>query len=224
MRAWCIMHVSFEGPGYIEEWFNMQGINLKFMKMYEDVSFPEPEEVDFLLIMGGPMNIYEYEKYPWLKLEKEFIASCIRENKKVLGICLGAQLIADALGQRIFPNSEKEIGWFPVAGNRELIPGTCIPFHWHGETFDLPDNAEHIASSLICRNQAFIFQDNVLALQFHLEITPSLIEGLLKHVESDLTSGNWVQGKNEIREGLINTESNRSILHRMLQDFSGLSN
>ena len=218
------MHVPFEGPGYIEEWFNLQGVRLEFLRLYEEVYFPKTEELDFLLIMGGPMNIYDYEKFPYLKAEKEFIASCIRENKKVLGICLGAQLIADVLGQRTFPNTEKEIGWFPVTGNWHLMPNLFVPFHWHGETFELPKGAIHLASSEICLNQAFAFQENVLALQFHLEVQYDLIEGLLKHAESDLTPGDWVQGKQEIQDGLVNAESNRTYLRRILEEFSELHN
>ena len=217
------MHVPFEGPGYIGDWFVERGIELKFWKMYEKTSFPLIEEVDFLLVMGGTMNIYEYEKFPYLQPEKEFIAGCIRQNKQVLGICLGAQIIADVLGQKPIPNPEKEIGWFPVKGNWHLIPETFIPFHWHGETFNLPDGAAHIASSGICRNQGFSYGNNVLALQFHLEVNPTLIEGLLRNAESDLTEGAWVQSKQEIRNGLARAGRNKVVLFAILEEFTGIN-
>ncbi len=217
------MHVSFEGPGYIDDWFNEKGIPLKIWRMYEKTELPEPEEVDFLLIMGGPMNIYEYEKYPYLKAEKHLIKTCIEQDKKVLGICLGAQLVADVLGEKTYPGKEKEIGWFPVAGDRNILPGSFVPFHWHGETFNLPEGSEHLASSLVTRNQAFSYNKNVLAIQFHLEVNHELIEGLLEHASGDLTPGEWVQSHEEIRKGLSNEELNRKALFRMLEEFTGLN-
>ncbi len=143
-------------------------------------------------------------------VRKQLIRACIKQHRKVLGICLGAQLIADALGEKIFRNREKEIGWFPVqtdvdAVDREIFlafPGTFTPFHWHGETFDLPQGAWLLGSSTACRTQGFLFGDHVLALQFHLEITPEIIEGLLKHASDDLTEGLFVHSVREIREGL----------------------
>ena len=222
MRAHCIMHVPFEGPGYIEDWFNSHGIRLIFWRMYESNEFPETGEVDFLLIMGGPMNIYEYDKFPWLKAEKDFIKTCIQEDKKVLGICLGSQLIADVMGEDIYKGSEKEIGWFPVAGDKNILPGSFIPFHWHGETYNLPEGSDHLASSLITKNQAFSHNNNVLALQFHLEVNEALIEGLLENASDDLTAGDWVQTPEEIRNGLEHAELNREALSGMLENFTGI--
>ena len=222
MKAHCIMHVPFEGPGYVEDWFNSQGIRLIFWKMYESPELPDTGEVDFLLIMGGPMNIYEYGKYPWLQSEKSFIKTCILQGKKVLGICLGAQLIADALGEKVYPGREKEIGWFPVAGDKNILPGSFIPFHWHGETFNLPERSDHLASSLVTKNQAFSHNKNVLAMQFHLEVNESLIEGLLDNALADLTVGDWVQTPEEIRNGLKHTEINRNALSRLLENFTGM--
>jgi GMP synthase-like glutamine amidotransferase len=220
MKAHCLMHVPFEGPGYIGDWFASRGAGLKFWKLYEEMAFPRVEDVDFLLVMGGPMNIYEYDRYPWLEPEKNLIGNCIREKKKVLGICLGAQLLADVLGERVFPNSGKEIGWFPVRGRDSLFPGSFLPFHWHGETFNLPAGAVNLASSEICSNQAFSHGNNVLALQFHLEVTPALVEGLLDHVAGDLEPGPFVQGREEIIGGLVNAGANRKILHTVLETFS----
>jgi GMP synthase (glutamine-hydrolysing) len=215
------MHVPFEGPGSIEDWFRFRGTRLHYWKLYEKIDFPRTDDVDFLLIMGGPMNIYDYDTYPYLAPEKKFIENCIRKKKKVLGICLGAQLIADVLGQKVYPNTDKEIGWFPVRGTGDMIPESLVPFHWHEETFDLPEGAVHQASSEICRNQAFTFGSNVLALQFHLEVTPSLVEGMLKYAGSGMGKGSWVQSKKKIRQGLVNEIHNRKILHSLLDNFTG---
>jgi GMP synthase-like glutamine amidotransferase len=217
------MHVPFEGPGYIEDWFLVRGMELRTWQLYDKSSLPAAEDVDFLLIMGGPMNIYQHDKYPVLEAEKELIGQCIHSGARVLGICLGAQLVADALGEKTYPGNEKEIGWFPVAGDRETLPGSFVPFHWHGETFDLPDQAKHLASSLAYRNQAFSYGENVLALQFHLEVTPDLVEGLLEHAAADLTPGNWVQSPEQIREGLKYIEKNRDILFDLLGKFTDMA-
>jgi len=222
MRAHCIMHVSFEGPGYIEDWFNSRGIQMVFWRLYHSAEMPESGDLDFLLIMGGPMNIYEYDKFPWLKAEKNLIRTCIQEGKRVLGICLGSQLIADVLGEKTYSGSEKEIGWFPVAGDKNILPGSFIPFHWHGETYNLPGGTDHLASSLVTKNQAFSHNNNVLALQFHLEVDEALIEGLLENASKDLCPGEWVQTPEEIRNGLEYAEINREALYRMLENFTGM--
>ncbi len=222
MKAHCIMHVPFEGPGYIEDWFNSHGIQLIFWRLYESNKLPDPHDIDFLLIMGGPMNIYEYEKFPWLKAEKSLLKTCIAQGKKILGICLGSQIIADVLGEKAYKGSEKEIGWFPVAGDKNILPGSFIPFHWHGETYNLPDGADHLASSLVTKNQAFSYNKNVLALQFHLEVNEALIEGLLKNASNDLTAGDWVQNPEGIRNGLEHADLNRKALFRMLENLTGM--
>src|SRR5262249_47695751 len=136
------------------------------------------QEIDLVVVLGGPMNIYEEDKFPWLIAEKKFIRQAIEEKLAVLGLCLGSQLIADVLGAKIYPNDEKEIGWFPVEVTEAALkhrlfshwPNFFTPFHWHGDTFDLPEGAIHLARSQACRNQAFLYQDRVVGLQFHLEI------------------------------------------------------
>jgi GMP synthase-like glutamine amidotransferase len=228
MRAHCILHVPFEGPGYILSWIEEQGLELQTWKMYESRALPEAEDVDLLVVMGGPMNVYEEVKFPFLAGEKQLIRACIRQQRKVLGICLGAQLIADALGEKVFRNREKEIGWFPVqtrAENRDhylglVFPGRFVPFHWHGETFNLPAGARPLGSSGACLNQGFLYQDHVLALQFHLEITPEITEGLLKYAAQDGTAGPFVQPEREIREGLAHGPVNRAMLYALLDRFT----
>ncbi len=229
MRAHCLMNVHFEEPGYIADWMDRQTYSMPVWRLFENPSLPDVEDVDLLVVMGGPMNIYEEERYPFLAGEKELINACIKEHKHVLGICLGAQLIADALGEKVFMNREKEIGWFPTQpgnGNNDheilsVFPETFTPFHWHGETFNLPEGARMLGSSDACRNQGFLYGDHVLALQFHLEITPQIIEGLLQHASDDLTAGTYVQSVPEIREGLEYCPENKAVLFKLLDRFLG---
>ena len=229
MRAHCLMNIGFEGPGYITDWMDQHGHSMQVWRLFENPSLPDIEDVDLLVVMGGPMNIYEEERYPYLAGEKELIRACIREHKHVLGICLGAQLIADALGEKVFKNREKEIGWFPVHRDGEpedneiqqVFPAIFTPFHWHGETFEIPGDARMLGSSGACRNQGFLHGDHVLALQFHLEITPQIVDGLLQHVSDDLTAGTYVQSVPEIRKGLEYCTANKVILFQLLDKFLG---
>jgi GMP synthase-like glutamine amidotransferase len=229
MRAHCIMNVPFEEPGYILDWMEEKGHDLQVWKLYGSYLLPEAEDVDMLVVMGGPMSVYEEDKFPYLAGEKQLLRDCIRLKRKVLGICLGAQLIAEALGSRVFKNREKEIGWFPVRTEGEYgeldihsaFPEHYMPFHWHGETFDLPGGATNLGSSEACRNQGFLYADHVLALQFHLEITPEITEGLLQHASHDLTAGPFVQSEREIREGLENCPGNKALLFGLLDRFTG---
>jgi GMP synthase-like glutamine amidotransferase len=215
------MHVPYEGPGWIEDWLHSRTIHLEFWRMYEKIAFPSMDSVDLLVVMGGPMNVYDHDRYPFLEHERDFIKHCILKRKKVLGICLGAQMIANALEEKVYPCAEREIGWFPVAGDRRILPGSFIPFHWHGDTFDLPKGSMHLASSLACKNQAFRLGNHVLALQFHLEVNEGIIGGLLESAGEDLKEEKWIQTKDEIRHGLTYQDRNREILFSILSDFTG---
>ena len=171
-------------------------------------------DVDGLIVMGGPMGITDYDEFPWLAAEKAFIKELIEHNKPVLGICLGAQLIADVLGAEVRPAKNKEIGFYqcrasvplaflspadlPKAGNdrdgRSTFPLIeFMAFHWHGDTFDIPDGAVRLASSEATENQAFLYKDNVLALQFHLETTEENLLKLYKNASDEITDAPFIQ-------------------------------
>ena len=166
---------------------------------------PDPADVDLLVTMGGPMSVNDEVGYPWLTAEKEFIRTAIEKDKAVIGICLGAQLIASTMGAAVRPNPEKEIGWFPVtvepAHDTEDIfsfPEELLVFHWHGETFDLPASAVRIAGSTACENQAFQLGRRVIGMQFHLETTPDAARDIVHHCRDELQPSRYVQSEAEI--------------------------
>ncbi len=216
MRAHYLQHVPFEGLGSIEAWLKSSGYSITRSKLYESVSFPDLAQIDLVIIMGGPMSINDEDEYPWLVSEKEFIRNAINLGKPMLGICLGAQLIACAMGARVFKNADTEIGWFPVQGvshDKDTLfsfPPSTQVFHWHGETFDLPPDATLLASSDGCENQAFQLGTSVIGLQFHLETTPESARELVNNCRDELMPDRYVQSEQEIlsvdtnRYGLIN--------------------
>jgi GMP synthase (glutamine-hydrolysing) len=160
-----------------------------------------PDDLDWLIIMGGPMSVHDERTYPWLLDEKQFIREVIALGTPVLGVCLGAQLLAEALGARVRPNPVREIGWFPVQRVAEpassvlaaAFPDSITAFHWHGDTFELPAGAVHLASSEACPNQGFVWNNQVVGLQCHLETTQSSLENLIAHCGDELDGSTWVQ-------------------------------
>ncbi len=196
-----LQHVPFEGPAKIAEWALAKEHKLTGTKLYENTLLPPIESIDWLVIMGGPMNIYQEKDYPWLVLEKEFINEAIETGKTVIGVCLGAQLIADVLGAKVYRGQHKEIGWFPIALTSEArtsklfedLPEHLTVFHWHGDTFDLPVGAVQLARSAGCEQQAFLYNECVLGLQFHLESTMESVQKLIQHCKDDISEGKYVQ-------------------------------
>jgi GMP synthase-like glutamine amidotransferase len=206
MRVHYLQHVPFEGLGSIGPWLHARGAIVRATKLYDGETPPAPRDFDWLIVMGGPMSIHDEHAYPWLAAEKRCIADAIAASKTVLGICLGAQLIANALGQRVFANHEAEIGWFPVRPPEQPAGGHFATafsqpievFHWHGQTFDLPAGAVHLAQSDACRNQAFCVGDRVLARQFHLQTPPESAKALAEHCGDELVAAPFVQTAAEI--------------------------
>jgi GMP synthase (glutamine-hydrolysing) len=177
--------------------------------IFNSEPLPALDSFDFLVMMGGYMSVYEDDIHPWLIDEKAFIRHAIAKGKAILGVCLGAQLIASALGADVHKNSCREIGWFPVTLTPEgecspIIdgwPSTFAAFHWHGDTFEIPDGAVRIAESEACANQGFIFGDRTLALQFHVETTADSARRLVASCGEELTAGgSYVQSAEEILE------------------------
>ncbi|NNJ70108.1 MAG: type 1 glutamine amidotransferase [Kiritimatiellales bacterium] len=205
MRLHWLQHVPFEGLGIIEEWASNQQAEISCTRLYEGDPLPSTGSFDWLVVMGGPMGIYDHDEHPWLVQEKAFIRQAIDAGKTVLGICLGAQLIADALGARVYPGPQKEIGWFPVRRPKDaphMIPDELTVFHWHGDTFDIPEGAVQLAVSEPGINQGFVYNDRAVALQFHMETTPESMEALIEHCGHELTDAPFIQTAEEMREGV----------------------
>ena len=204
MRAHYLQHVPFEGLGSIESWLRSSGYVITCTRLFEGTEFPDISQIDLLVIMGGPMSVNDEQDYPWLAREKRFIREAVASGIPVLGICLGAQLIASAMGSEVFKNREKEIGWFPVtgvAGSEPSVfqfPRTMTVFHWHGEPFDLPSGAVRLASSEGCINQAFQLGKAVIGLQFHLETTPESARDIIAHCRDELIPSQYVQNEEQI--------------------------
>ena len=202
-----LQHEPFEDPGSILEWAEDRGHTVSSTMIFENQPLPSPDVFDMLVIMGGGMSVYEEDKFPWLTGEKRFIEQTIRRDKALLGICLGAQLIASALGARVYKNQCKEIGWFTVNLTREagesryfsLWPPAFEALHWHGDTFELPVGAHHTAFSKATRNQSFEYGTRTVALQYHIESTPESVTRLVTSCADEILPGHlYIQPSSEI--------------------------
>lgn len=221
MRVHVIQHVPFETCGQIEPILKRQGHQISTVHVYAGEALPKESETDWLIVMGGPMGVADEDQYAWLRQEKEWLAEMIEANKIILGICLGSQLIADVLGARVYPQSFREIGWFSVRKTSDaahtwldsILPEECMAFHWHGDTFDLPEGAVHIAQSAACKNQAFLYNNNVLGLQFHIETTEDTARALVKNCADELDGSEYVQDADEI----LSSASRFADIHALLE-------
>jgi GMP synthase-like glutamine amidotransferase len=224
LRIHYFQHVAFEGLGSIEEWISENGHSLSLTRFYNGEELPDLSDLDMLIVMGGSMSVNDEDIYPWLVHEKQFIKKAIDADKIVLGICLGSQLVSSSLGAKVYPNKEKEIGWFDISLTPEALSGRLFhdlgervkTFHWHGDTFDLPEKAVLLASSDAARNQAYLYGEKVLALQFHLEPTLRSMQQMIEHGRDDLTPGPYVQTEEQLTADKQLFESNRKLLFALL--------
>ena len=212
MKLHYFQHEPFEALGLIADWAKKHGHKLSRTAFFEPhYEIPQVRDYDALVVMGGSMGVYDEDRFVWLAPEKAHIRAAIDAGKHVLGICLGAQLIAASLGAKVAPHTHKEIGWFPVAMTdagltHPLFSGlnnAMTVFHWHGDRFELPQGAVHLMSSAACDNQAFVYNDRVLALQFHLEMDAAAVRAIMSGCAEELRHAGpslWVQSAGEIVE------------------------
>lgn len=225
MRIHSLQHEPFEGLGNIEVWAKKKRHSISRTLLFNNEELPDISEFDWLVIMGGSMNIYEEDKFPWLREEKNFIAQAIANKKIVLGICLGSQLMADVLGGKVNKNQNNEIGWFPVSLTREArdssifssVPGTFTAFHWHGDTFKIPHGATRIAQSGGCTNQAFEF-GRAIGLQFHIEYSKKSIDLMFQNCGDELADGKYIQTPDEIISKMANVHEMNKTLNLILDN------
>lgn len=224
MNVDVLQHVPFEGPGSIADWADARGARLAVTRLFAQEQFPDPTAVDLLVVMGGPMGANDHAVHAWLADEQDFIRQVIAAGKPVLGVCLGAQLIAAAMGARVFPNADKEIGWFPVSavrpggGDAFGLPEEVTVLHWHGDTFELPPGAALLATSEACANQAFLLGERVMGLQFHLETTRASLWDLVENCAAELEPGRrWVQSAERLlRIDQQQLDANQQLMGRIL--------
>ncbi|MFF2479591.1 type 1 glutamine amidotransferase [Paenibacillus sp. NPDC058071] len=223
MNIIAFKHFSFDDESAITAWAVRQGHTLYVLTPSDLESYPNSDAFDMLVILGGPMSVYEEERYPWLVEEKRFVRRCIDEGKPVLGICLGAQMLSDVLGGTVYRNDRKEIGWHEI--NRtadrhpslENLPETFVSYQWHGDTFTLPEGATRLAYSEACGIQAFAYGDNVLALQFHLETTPACIDEMLNTWSSEIVDAPFIQHPSAIVAQADRSKTSHAMLCGILE-------
>lgn len=201
MSVLILKNIRTEGPGTIEEFLRGRNILYEIIEL-ENETIPDAAMFDTLVMLGGPMSVNESATYAYINKEEELVRDFIKKNKKILGVCLGAQIMAKALGAKVYKGPEPEIGWHDI----ELIDAGLMDhamqqlathpktgdfqkkfkvFHWHGETFDIPSGAERLAKSSLYQNQAFKRGDNAYAFQFHIEATKDVIYDWLKNEPVD---------------------------------------
>ena len=194
-------HAEGEWIGSMTDWFADKDFQLQTYRLDLNESLPTVDQFDWLLIMGGPMSAYEEDIYPWLVPEKKVIKEAIESGKTVLGICLGGQLIANAMGADVYRNIGNEVGWHPMTKTNACatwMPDNLVPLSWHYDCFDLPSGAIPFASSAITPYQGFKLGENVWALQFHLEAHANTVGDFLALDDEGLPLGEYVQTEAEI--------------------------
>lgn len=184
MKAHVIQHIHFEDLGNLDSQLRQAGFSIEYFSAMrnEDLEHVSNNECDLLVVLGGPVGVYDHDDYPYLNQEMDIVKKRLKDNKAIIGICLGAQMIAAALGASVYPGDTKEVGWYAITVPSHMSNSFMSRLnqshvlHWHGDTFDLPEGAERIASSAAYINQGFTMGNNVLALQFHPEVMPERIE------------------------------------------------
>lgn len=220
MKVLIIKHIDIEGPGTIAEFLDDENIPYEVIDIFNGESLPDSlSNTSAILVLGGPMNVYEEDKYPFLKDENEFLKEAIEKDLPTLGFCLGAQLIAKAKGATVKKAPEKEIGWFKISLNSNGLndplfqgfPDEIDVFQWHGDTFEIPEGAHKLAESELCPNQAFRIGNNIYGLQFHVEVTEKMIQQWLDAYKDEIDSLKGLVNPNRVMsDAKVKSESYRT--------------
>ncbi len=208
MRVHIIIHAPFEKPGIIESWAISKGHDLSSTHTYKGGKLPDVTTMDFLVIMGGPQSPTEIDKYPYLRDEITLAKQAVEQNKAVLGVCLGAQIIGESLGATTERSPNKEIGVFSIHLTKDgeadaifkMFPKSFDVMHWHNDMPGLSQGAKLLAYSEGCPRQVVKYSDRVYGLQCHMEMTTELIKGMVEHCAKDLKPGQYVQGGEKLLE------------------------
>lgn len=206
MKCHIILHADFEPAGAIVPWVKHKKMSVEFYRPYAGDELPEVHTNEPVIVMGGPQNAKDYQQYPYLAKEVDWMKKLLKKNHPFIGVCLGAQLIAESLGAKTEQSPEKEVGTFNLtlteAGKRhpylQHLPDTFPVFHWHNDMPGLPNGAEILATSEGCPRQIIEFSPSILGFQCHFEMTPSVAKGLLDHAKGDLTSGRFINDAQQI--------------------------
>lgn len=223
MRLQYIQHVEFENPAVILEWCDDQSHEMTGLKPFAGDRIDCAGDYDGLVVMGGPMSVHDTDIYPWMIEEKKYIEKCAKSGMKILGVCLGAQLLAEIHGAEVSKNEFREIGWHDIrkiSGSAFLkdFPSVLNVFHWHGETFSIPRSAERIFESEACGNQGFIC-GNCAGFQFHIESNCDSINALVSNCREDLDGSRYVQSAEEISERIHSVSHMKPVLYGFMNSF-----
>jgi len=215
MKIAVLQHEPHENPGALVNWMRAHAYPSEIWPLFADPVLPSPEDIDGLVVLGGGMSVHDAERHAWLVPERALIRAMLASGKPVVGICLGAQQLAYALGADVVPNTEREVGFWPIrrVGKVLPLPVEVPACHWHGETFALPPGAHLLAESDACRNQIFVTGDGFgLGLQCHLEATPEWVDLCCTHDAEYLIPGPWMQSADRLRA----ERSAYPVMHRAL--------
>lgn len=231
MKIHYLQHVPFEDLGCMEPHLKARGHEVSCTPLYKSAIEHAADDLDWLIVMGGPMSVHDEHAHPWLSDEKDFLREVIALGKPVLGVCLGAQLLAEVLGGRVTKNPVREIGWFPIrriaapdsSPIAAALPNEALALHWHGDTFSIPDGAIHLAESDACANQGFVWQNQVVGLQCHLETTQSGLESLIAHCGDELDVSTSVQSPSVMLSNPARFNGINRLMNAVLDAMEGMA-
>jgi GMP synthase-like glutamine amidotransferase len=226
MHLHYFQHNDFEDLSFIGDWAKKNNFTSSVTRFDLNPVLPSLQDFDWLVVMGGAMGVYDSVQYPWILAEIEFIKEVIHSGKIVIGICLGSQMIASALGAQVYKNSEPEIGFWPINFAPEAkqdnvfrhFPAELNVMHFHFDTFDLPEGAVAMAKSTVTPVQAFRYGKNVFALQFHPELTESDALLFIRELTPEIVPGALVQGPEQMVKSIAYCKNNTEIFSKILDD------